>query len=739
MLAALLVFAGAAVLTAAPSGANHSTIFELDGNVADTITATPPVSPFDWTTFFSAVGGRITPLPAGFEDSAFDNDHLFQTTTGTTTTDLSTYTGGSKDTLDISGWGCANSNNLGGKFDILNAYSTIYEVPSTGGGYTAGDLLLFFGIERAATEGDGNMGFWFLKNGVDCEKPLGSGGSPQPFTGGLHVDGDIFVVAGFSNGGTTATVTAYKWKDVDGAGPTPGFLDVDNPFVSGARCASGTHDACGIVNDSELDTPWPSPDKSGGDLDTNAFYEGFVRVPQNQVSGCFATFVANTRASTSPGATIHDFSRGSFPTCQPSTSLAASPAPDGATGAATKVVVAGDQVTYTFTETNDGNTPLTGVKVVTDSTACNSAMTPAGTVNLAIGASQAFSCTLTTGSTPTVTTIVGTGEGYDSLNRKVTYCAAGTTPANTVCDAEERATAKSASILPGTDLTASADPTTVKAGDSVTFTFTETNDGTAPTGYESYLDLTSVGVTTDNTACNGNLARTIPAGTTDQTLSQNEVWTYTCTVTAPSSNFTVNATGTGTVLAGTAHARVVTFSTPCTNASGTSTTTGRYCDSEEAASASVTVIAPSTELTVTASALITYTFAEKNDSSDAPLTPPVAGDKTSVLSAEGETIAQLCNDTAIAYVSGDAGTANRLDPGETWIFTCKGTLAGPTGDTGSTSDVATAIGRGDDATGDSVTYCAPSTTPANTLCDVHERDRVTVTITNQARGHDPAP
>jgi len=742
VLSAVLVFLATAVVSMTPSAANHGTIFELEGDTVDD----PVGSPWDWTKFFGATGDRITPLPAGFEDSAFDVDHAFP--------DPSTFTGGSKDTLDIPGWSCTDSNNLGGKFDIVNAYSTIYEVPSTGGGYTAGDLLLFFGIERAATEGDGNMGFWFLQDGaVDCERPVGSTGKAPAFSG-VHKDGDVFVVAGFSNGGTQATVTAYEWVDTDGSGPVEGYLDVDNPFVTGALCGTTTHDACGAVNLSELSNespnstkPWPSPDKNGGDLDINAFYEGFVRVPASQAASCFATFVANTRSSTSPTATIMDFSRGSFPTCQPSTTLSATPAPDATTGNATKVVVVGDSVTYSFTETNDGNTPLTLVKVVTDNTACNTAMTPSGTVSLAIGASQVFSCTIATDSTtPAVTTVVGTGEGYDTLGRKVTYCT-GTPPANTICDTDERATAKAASILPGTELTAAANPTTAKAGDSITFTFTEKNDGTAPAGYESYLDLTSVGITTSSTACNSTLARTIPAGTTDQTLSQNETWTYTCTVTAPSSSFSIVATGTGTVLAGTAHARVVTYSAPtgtppvatCVNASGTSTTTGKFCDSQEMASASVTIIAPSTELTVTADALITYTFREKNDSSDAPLTLPTAGARTSLISTE-EGVTTVCNDPAnpLTFVGSDGNTDLVLDPGETWTFTCKGTLSGPTGDTGSSSKVATGIGHGIDGTGDDVTYCSGAA-PANTLCDTSERDRVTVTITNQARGDDPAP
>jgi hypothetical protein len=449
------------------AGATHANVFELDGNTADS----PEGSPFDWTTFFNAAGARKTPLPASFVDSGFDADHAFP--------DNSTFTGGSKDTLDVSGWSCTDSNNLGGKFDIVNAYSTIYEVPAATGTFGAGDQLLFFGIERAATEGDGAMGFWFLKDGsVDCEKT--SGGKAPAFTGN-HKDGDIFVAAGFSNGGTQASVTAYLWK-----GGANGFLDVDNPLVTGALCGpTGSHSACGIVNTAEIPTdagkPWPSPDKNGGALDVNAFYEGFVRVPVAQVTGCFATFVANTRSSTSPTSTIHDFSRGSFPTCRPSTTMTGLATP---TLTSPEVVVGGasnpDTVTYTFREHNDGNVALTNVYVVTDNAVCNSTLSPASVATLATGATATFTCTVPALAAAGTTTIRAVGHGTSAFG-DVTVCGTAAlpfpAPTTAVCDAEEQDSAKSATIIPGTNLTVTRSPATVKQGDTITYTVVETNDG----------------------------------------------------------------------------------------------------------------------------------------------------------------------------------------------------------------------------------------------------------------------
>lgn len=723
----------AATFVPGPARAGHTGVFELEGDMVDS----PSGAPWDWTTFFDAAGNRITPLPADFLDSGFDSDYAFP--------DMSTFTGGSKDILDVSGWSCTDSNNLGGKFDIVNAYSTIYTVPA---GANAGDQLLFFGIERAATEGDGAMGFWFLHDGrVDCEK-LDKGKAPA-FSGN-HMDGDIFVAAGFSNGGTEASVTAYKW-----VGGATGFLDIDNPFVSGPLCAADKHDACGIVNTAEIPTdagkPWPSPDKNGGALDVNAFYEGFVRVPAADTTGCFATFVANTRSSTSPTATIMDFSRGSFPTCQPSTTMTGLATP---TTASPEVVVGGasnpDTVTYSFGEKNDGNVALTNVYVVTDNAACNSTLTPASVATLAKNATATFTCTVSASATAAVQTVRAVGHGTSALG-DVTVCGADALPfpaaATAVCDPDEQDRARSVTIIPGTNLAVSRSPAVAKAGDTITYTVTEQNDGTAPTGFDSALDLEDVAVVasagagasaTEVTACNTGLAAAPvkTGGDTDTKLEKGETWTYMCTVTAPSGTFTLDFTGSGTVLKGTARARVVTYSTPtCTNVAGATGVPGLFCDADERKSATVTVIAPSTQLDITASAVITYTFVEKNDG-DAALTPPNPASRVSIITFG---TGQLCDNTALAYVSGDASDDMVLSPGEAWTFTCKGNLAGPTDTNGaadSSSSTLTGFGHGCDVTGSDITAAAATAlcTGTNKLVDNDERDRVKVTIDYFPRG-----
>jgi hypothetical protein len=330
-----------------------------------------------------------------------------------------------------------------------------------------------------------------------------------------------------------------------------------------------------------------------------------------------------------------------------------------------------------------------------------------------------FSCTITTGATPAVIDIVGIGHGTDPAGRDTTFCAAGTSPANTVCDAQERAVARAVTIKPGTELAASALPTTAKAGDQVVYTITEANDGEVPTGtgttYTQYLALSSVTVTASSTTsgvaadCNAELGAPISGNAAPlATLDAGETWTYQCTVTAPSDDYSIQFNGSGVALAGSSpdHSKTVNFT----------------YDSEERATVNVTVIAPSTELTITADALITYTFVEKNDSGDAPLTPPTPATRESMVSVDAT--GQLCNHTALAYVSGDASNDKILSPGESWTFECKGTLDGPTGDSGTTSSTLTGIGSGTDATSSAVTYPG----------DPDERDRVTVTIEQHQRG-----
>jgi hypothetical protein len=234
---------------------------------------------------------RLSDLPAATSStrSAFVTDGSGPFASGSSDDQ---YTGGSKDSSDLSTWLYKNAASSNDKSDIENAFAGVYAASN-------GDKLIYFGGDRTSNSGDENTAFWFLQNPA-AESPNGActSNSGCPFTtdgkslaqGGTlatHVAaspgsdnclvpqgkdgvanagisfvtggactgvstgdtyGDILVVSAFTGGGNEPNTTAYEW--------------IGNGFAKGASTAFCGTSSCTTIK--ILDTsPGCSPTLTG--------------------------------------------------------------------------------------------------------------------------------------------------------------------------------------------------------------------------------------------------------------------------------------------------------------------------------------------------------------------------------------------------------------------------------------------------------------------------------------------
>ena len=321
--AAVLAAGVSLSVLASPALAAVDDHFELDGDVLDNNGADPDWGAPGTNSIFVLPSGYSTsnpdttppvartPLPTTFFDAGFAVDFI-----PGSTGDKTSFTS-SKDIDNVSAWKCKSESNPTDKGDIQNAYAAVATDPNTG------NLLLYFGMEKNAPNGNNNMGVWFLQDGsVGCDG-VGAPGSGRPFTG-AHVDGDILLVAAFTNGGSTPQITAYQWDN--------------NALVSkatGGACGSASSaDLCAITNDTtNVTTPWQTTNKGsstpqnktgqGTLLNADQFYEGAVDLTANDLATdpetgdpiCVNRFLFNTRSSQETTATLYDFAAGDVQTC----------------------------------------------------------------------------------------------------------------------------------------------------------------------------------------------------------------------------------------------------------------------------------------------------------------------------------------------------------------------------------------------------------------------------------------
>ncbi|MGW5241357.1 hypothetical protein ACWEOW_20660 [Monashia sp. NPDC004114] len=295
-----------------PAFAVHDNTFQLDGDVLASTTTTVggTTQTVDWDSIFTAAGAKKNPLPAGFTAAVFDNDFTTNANGTFNTSDATTFTTGSKDTLPISGWQCTFSSNVNSKIDVMNSYATAYTAPN-------GDQILYFALERNANTGDANVAFWFLQDpNVGCT----DNGGTATFTG-QHTDGDLLVVSAFTNGGVVSNIDAYRWNG--GANGTLGTTPIASAHGADCKNTAANDNACATVNTATITTPWSTSNKQDGvghSLRSTEFFEGGLNLTQTGLGGkCFNTFMADTRSSQSLTATLFDFSLGTLGECTSTT------------------------------------------------------------------------------------------------------------------------------------------------------------------------------------------------------------------------------------------------------------------------------------------------------------------------------------------------------------------------------------------------------------------------------------
>jgi len=217
------LFVGATVLASTPPPAD---IFEItDGNVVDGSPANPAQ---DWANAFSGSGGTSTTLPTvtnstltpftagGHTATPVPGTQVFVrdplafdklnapwqsekcTNAGPTNAgDTTVYTGagGEKngDAFSSMTWAAGSIPN--NKDDLSNVYSVAYRDD-------AGDIVIYFALERVAHNGSSHLDVEFLHSAVGRTRTgTDSNGCPKGAFQGDRTDGDVIVGINFDNGG----------------------------------------------------------------------------------------------------------------------------------------------------------------------------------------------------------------------------------------------------------------------------------------------------------------------------------------------------------------------------------------------------------------------------------------------------------------------------------------------------------------------------------------------------------
>ena len=408
---AALILGGATTVAVYTDG-----IFEIDGNA---VTNNPTAGlPDDWN--------RINPGPGSHAlISSFTVDPAGQTIfTG----------GGSKDIRDISAWQYT-AGSVPDKDEITDAFAAAYT-------NAQGELLVYFGADRFDNSGDAQIGFWFFQNKIELKPKSPNAGT---FTG-VHAVGDLLIVSDFTTGGSVSTIKVFEWV---GAGGSDGPLDLIASGVDAANAQPG--DALAAqVNSTSVPAPWPYLAKGSPTpkiFPPGTFFEGVVNLsrilPEIE---CFSSFIAETRSSTSPTATLKDFVVGNFsfaPTVTVGNSTVC-----GGTNTTLSAAVTGGVGPFAFSWTGPngpaGNTQtipvsVAGTYTVTVTSAANCRVQASGTLTvnpkpvvsvtppsalICAGSTQTFTANISGGTAPIAVKWTGPN-GFTSTAKTITVATTG--------------------------------------------------------------------------------------------------------------------------------------------------------------------------------------------------------------------------------------------------------------------------------------------------------------------------
>lgn len=290
------------LFAAGPALAVDQADFELDGNA---ITNFPGLTE-DWDQFWNNANGNPVFVPDQVPPLA--TERFF---TG----------GGSKDDNAISGWRHSSGSSTNpDKNNITNAYAKAYPVIVGADNHSPDPhthLIIAFGADRFANDGDAALGFWFFQDDVGL---LANG----RFSG-EHIDGDVLVQVDYVQGGAKAEIQIFEWTSTGAGGthgtPTKVLKEIAFGAADGATVCLQEfgHDvACATTNENSVASPWPYTPKSGtpGIFPPRSFFEGIIDITQVlDRDACFSSFLAETRSSHSETSQLKDFALGAFNVC----------------------------------------------------------------------------------------------------------------------------------------------------------------------------------------------------------------------------------------------------------------------------------------------------------------------------------------------------------------------------------------------------------------------------------------